>query len=316
MPGWIRSLHFSPDPEGGGGTAAEEDAATGNAGDEPRKWAGKYDSPEELAKGYTEWRKMQGLSEVKTELVGKNGMFATYHALEQAYLDGQTISRAKSKPKPDEKPGLRPKSEDTTAADSLKLTPEKSDDADEDIPSLLAKAGLNAGDIESHFLQHGSLDDAHYKAIQKVRPGLSRAIIDSIARGIALEAKAKIDAIRAARAEMAKMLECEPDDLQAKLIVLGKSVPEDERDDIQERLNNPRQWKGAIRDILAFHAEATGSKGDRIVSGTGKPSSSAGAKDRDEYIAAIRKARKTGDIEAHRIIAETPADKAAEWSKI
>lgn len=304
MPGWMRRAMLSPDPDPAAGDDPKDDPKP----DDKKVWAGKYKTPVDLEKGYAELRKTAGLSEIKGKLVGKDGHFVSYDALEQAYKDAETLHRKK----PDHKTDPEPKPKDDAKPDD-DLNLESPKDEDESVAALVKKAGLDAAELERQFLDNGKLTPEQYAAIRKVRPGLSNAIIDSIAQGMALRAKAEIDARRQIRTEIGTMLGCDADEVQARLSVMAASVPDDERPDLAQRLNDPRRYKGAVRDILAFHAEKTGSGGDDLSRGTGKPPSGKGAKDRKEYLRALRN---PGDPESMRIIAETPHKQALEWSKI
>ena len=319
MPEWMRrglllNKNSAGDGEGGGGGGGgegEEEGGGGEGGDK-KKWAGKYDGTEDLEKAYREQRKLASLSEIKGKLVGKDGHFASYQALETAYLDGETLRR---KPKKDHEEKLPKKGDDEEL--SLDAGEEEEEGGDEKLTlaSLLKAADLDTKELAEQFVEEGSLTDAQYKAIQdamrakKLKP-YSRAMIDEYASGLAAKEAVRVEAVRAMRTDMAKMLDCKPGELQVKLLTMSASIPADEKADIVQRLNDPKRYKGAVRDILAFHAEASGSSGDDLARGTGKKGSGTKPYTSSKEMTA---ARKGNAPDYHERLAATPQDKISLW---
>lgn len=170
------------------------------------------------------------------------------------------------------------------------------------IPEIIEKAGLKLADLTKSFAETGELTDDQYKAIHKARPGLSRADVKMIAKGMAAEAslvKVTQDQIF----QEAATIVGGPDKLKTLLNSGAQFIPADELEDTQARLCDPKKFKSAIRDMLAWHTAKVG-PGGTIISGSGG-GGKGGAKDIKEFNELVRKAQ-GGDSEAIARIRATP----------
>ena len=147
MPNWMkRGLLLNEDPPAdGGGT---DDAAGG--GNDDHKWAGKYDSPDALEAGYQQQRELLGLPKISGDLVGKPGRFASFEALEAAYLDEAKI-RTRPKPKAEDKPKGKAKGDEGNDDDLNLDPPPKGEETDDETGAnkLMGKTVVAAGDDDA-----------------------------------------------------------------------------------------------------------------------------------------------------------------------
>ena len=317
MTHWMkRALLLSEDPpvDGGG-----KDADSG--GGDAHKFAGKYETPSDLEAGYQEQRELIGLDRIEGELVGKDGRFASYEALEAAYTDEAKLrTRPKKTPK---KESIKDKAKLDKPEEDLTLDePEDEDDGgaaaaedEEDWRAIAIKAQLDPDVLSEQFVEYGALTDAQYTAIQKARPGFGRKVIDSIARGEVLAAKAQVEQVTAVRRTIADVLGCEFDDVQSQLTSMAKSVPSEERPDMIKRLNDPARCERAAKEIASFHAEKHGSSGDSLAGGGSQGGKGQTVAENPEQFALLSKRAQAGDSAAAKIIDATPQETIAEWMR-
>lgn len=283
------------------GSEGDKTGTTVPKTDDPpaKKFAGKYESEDAFAKGINEARKALGLDEVET-VIGEGGLYSSPEAAERGYKDLTKLLRTTKPPETD--PAMKLGEETETQPDDA-ASPEQ----------ILQKAGLNFADLEKQYTEDGKLSDEQYKAIQKARPGLSRELIDSMADGM----MAKAQMVRAEqgrmRAEAADLVGGE-DNLTELLKNARSFVPADEIEDVQQRLSDPKRFKGAIRDLKEFHAKAVGSDKAKPLAGGGGPGGQVGAKDSVEFSRLMALASQ-GDANAIRKIRNTPQSKIEEWSR-
>lgn len=278
------------------------DANKPPAGETPpepvKKFAGKYETQEAFAAGINEARKKLGLDEA--EVFGDKGLYASPESAERGYRELTTLMR---KVAPSKEPAEEMKLGEEPKPDEGAKTPEQ----------IVEKAGLKWDEVQERFLKDGTLDDAEYKAIQKIRPGLSRELIDAMAQGMVAKAQVVNQARSQMRGEAATIVGGD-DNLAALLAAAPSFVPADEKDAFNARLADPKHYKGALRDLMHMHAEAVGAgKAKPLASGTASAGPSV-AKDASEWGRLLRAAA-NGDEDARRKIHNTPIATIEKWNR-
>lgn len=145
---------------------------------------------------------------------------------------------------------------------------------DLDVPEIVTKAGLKQEDLEKQYAEKGELSAEQYAAFRKVNPGLGRKIVDTIARGLVAEGAIKTQTLQGIKAEAIKIVggEQQWDTLRN---TARDFVPADEIQDIETRLRDPKRFKGAIRDLMDFHAKSVeAGKSKPIIGGNASSGSS------------------------------------------
>lgn len=281
-------------------------------------FAGKYKSPEELEKGFREIRKtnsdkfgIEPLSEAAV-LTGDKGVFKDHAALEAAYkaqerLAGMGTREAKSEPKPDAK-SVPNQPEIKIESRSGNTDPP---DSDEDVPTLVSKAGLKMDDLEKQFIEKGDLTDEQYAAIRKARPSLSKSDIKFIANGMVAQAKLGQQIKSQTYQEAVKTAGGET---QLKTLLhedtLKQFYSPEEIADLSRRVTNPALAIGAIKDIMARHSAHVGSGGN-VIKGDSIPSSGP-ATSREEYVKLCNLAAR-GDASAESRVKATSLEQINNW---
>lgn len=229
--------------------------------EEPKKLAGKFDTPADLEKGYRELSRKLGSDLGDAPLVGEGGLFVNHEALEKVYKHSESVlGRMSTSPKPDNPP------------DPSDLRINKGDNEFLDVPDVLQRAGLQAKDLEEQWEKNGKLTEDQYAAFRKVNPALSRAVVNHIAEGMAAKAvfrqQQTAEAIREAQeivggeAELATLREW-----------AATNIPKDRLARLNAQLDADVRFYGDyIRLIHAEYAKATGSSGTSpILNGTTAP---------------------------------------------
>lgn len=215
------------------------------------KIAGKFDTPEAFDKGFRELSGKLGWGSLpeSVKLVGEGGIHKDQDAAIAAYKSMESDLGRRTPPKADPvKPTFTPE-----PALQLSRGPEEGDDP----KTIITKSGLKPDELMKKWQENGKLDDADYAALHKAKPGFTRRDIDTFAKGMVAEAQLQQQIQQSIRVDAIKIVGSE--DKLNNLILSAKSfVPDDEWDDIDERLKNPKSYKGALRDMLAFHAEQVG----------------------------------------------------------
>ena len=249
------------------------------------KFADKFASPEEFGKGINEARTKLGLDphDENAPPFGEGSIYATVEVAESAYKDLEKLIHSRAKPEKKESAKPEPK------PDGLKLASdpvEPSDDAT--IEQVLEKAELNGEQLAATFKEDGKLTDAQYTALRAI--GYPRSAVNAFMQG---------------QQSTAALAVFEQDRIQKSAIGIagGKEQWEnlrtwakgnydtDEIADMDERLANPKRYKGAIKQMLSDHREAEGAgKTQPLVGGAAPSASGAGFTDHDEFVAAADKA--------------------------
>lgn len=163
--------------DAGTATATQTAAATTTqvSGDGATKYLDRYDTPEAAFAGFAnQWKGATGEELDGTKpLWGKDGHYPDEATAKAAY---KAVQRAMTKAKPTE---ARPDSmRNPLESDGTK--PVATDDAF-DIGDVVAKAGVDWGELAKSMGETGDLTDDQYAKIGKARPGLGKGIIKTLA---------------------------------------------------------------------------------------------------------------------------------------
>lgn len=291
---------FAPDPPDGGGG---DPAPTPTPEPTPVVFAGKYHSPEDLESGFSELRTAMGLDKIDTPLVGDKGLYRDHVALERGYKDLAAI-QSRGKPKDEPKPPAAP-------APDLNVDPAKDDPID--VGKIISASGLDLAALETQYKANGKLTDEQYAAIRKADPSLAnvktgvlKAMVDSAAKGMLLEAETVNQAKTALHDKLAAKVGVNREELSDRLKVMGASVPAAERAGINKALADPELAELAVEKIVAYHRAATGA-GDGTIPGDG----GAGATGAIRSYADLRKAiteSDDGNVSARKSLSKMSHD--------
>ncbi len=237
------------------------------------KFAGKFDSEEKLSQGIAEGHKFLGLTGVEVPKDAK--------AAEQHYLALQTLIATRGKPTaaPAADPAPKPSTDPAPGVDAPALKigePEKpaapvaETPEPKDIKEVLALANLDPASLEKQWTEKGELTAEQYAALKAKNPGLTKLVVDHIARGLVAERATERIAVNQAVNEAAAIVggKAQFDQL---LKDAATFVPADEKDDINARLNSVKHIKGAVRDLLEFRAKHIGAAGAKPLASGSTP---------------------------------------------
>src|SRR5690606_21001126 len=154
---------------------------------------------------------------------------------------------------------------------------------------ILHTAKLKSEDITKQWTEHGKLTDDQYAAFEKLNPDpknpiITREVIDTFLAGQQALGNDIKRTQQQMRGEAAQMVGGE-EQLENMLETAEEYVPEDEIDDIRERLKSPKRFKGAMRDLMEHYNRHVGSEGSqpRVSDGQAPRDGGAGYTTQAEY---------------------------------
>ena len=266
------------------------------------KLAGKFESPEALAKGINEIRGKLG-AEPLANVIGEGG---TYKDANEAATGYKELERVLGGLKPAKT--LDPK----TPVEPLKLG--EASEAEADVPQILTKAGLVQADLEKQWLEHGELTDEQYAAIHKARPSLTKGDVKLIASGMAAQAVVRNQAVAATVSEAEKIVGG-TEQLKNLLNSAGQFITDKaEQADFNRRLADPKLAVGAVRDLAARHAAEVGAGRSQPLITGGSPAGPALPKNLTEFNVIIKKAAR-GDASAMATLNAVPQSTIDKWTR-
>lgn len=268
------------------------------------KYNGKFKDEASLEKSYGEIAKHRGVDVPEgKKLVGDDGFFKTHDELSRAYSFLESTKPAKKAATP---------ASTNNAPDGLKLGGSDGDAFDADVPELLTRAGLKKDDVAKYFTENGEVSDEHVAALRKVNRGIGKSLANTIAKGLVADALLREQQMKSIVADAAT-LAGGADKWKIMCETAKDYVPADELDDIQSRLLNPRQYKGAVRD-LKEHYEAKYGKANGIVSGgsTGATATIQTAAELSDLMKRVR----AGDESAMRVFRSMPVESITKFTKV
>jgi len=262
-----------------------------NAGDgtEQRKFAGKYETIEQLEEGVRSARKTLNLDS-SVQLIGEGGMYSDVHAMEKGYVDYDKIINS-SRPEPTEPTQPEPSGEEQPP-----ITPQikKQDPVQEakvlkNIPQILESAGVEQNDIVTQWTENGgSLNDETYQKFES--QGYGRDAVDTVISGTVAQAQANVNAMNQVAGSKENV---------DQLFEFAGTLPADRINNLNERLQSGKRHliQGAMREIKGeFEAagrqfgQAPATNSNPLVNGSSTPpSTTTGYATFGEYEAALRK---------------------------
>ena len=284
----------------------------GGGGNENQLWAGKYETPEQLEQGIREARKSLGLDPMENKpVVGQGGIVADHTAAEQYYKDMQALiskNGAQSGTGQQNNQQTDPNQQQGGQQLSVNKPGEGGDDDgnEPDVDQILQSAGLDGNELAQQFAQNGELTSEQYEALRK--QGYPRPAVDSYMRAAQAEAAQYEHQQQQIRQDAAQLVGGEQA-LDTLLQQAPNFVPTDEIDDINERLGDPKKYRGAIRDLKEYHQQALGAgNAQPLISGQGAGNGGAGPiQNRQDFVETHKKAQQ-GDQTAQQRIANTPLE--------
>ena len=174
------------------------------------------------------------------------------------------------------------------------------------IDDILDAAGLKGEEVATNWREDGHLTDGQYEAFGRL--GFSKALIDQYFSGqvaIAQNGEYAVERMERKAQEMAGG----PEEWQSLMRWAGNNLPENQIDGLNERLQKPTEYEGAIKELLWDYKVATGRLGGsrELLSGEAVPNTTSGFTNVNELVQAMGKAREQGymDESTKRRIANT-----------
>lgn len=265
------------------------------------KYAGKFADEAALATGINNIRTRLG-AEPLANVLGEGG---TYKTPAEAEIEYKALERLAGSIKPAAKPDGKP-------TEPLKIATEAPAEADQDVPAILTKAGLNQADLETTWQEKGDLTPEQYDAIRKARPSLTKGDIKLIAQGMAATAIVRNQSVEASIAESQKVVGGK--EQLDNLLASAKSFVTDaaELADFNRRLSDPKLAVGAVRDLAARHAAEVGAGRSQPLLRGGTPAGPAIPKSSAEFTKLVDRASR-GDAAALAVINATPQSTIDGW---
>jgi hypothetical protein len=156
------------------------------------------------------------------------------------------------------------------------------------INALLTDVGVTAEDVTKQWQLAGALTPEQYAKF--AAKGLAQPVVDDYMVGV--QARGELAQQRQAtiRQEAAAIVGTD-EQLSNLLANAAQFVPADELVDINDRLKNPKQFKGALRDVMAFQKQHMGTPNSQpLIDGQPGAATGGAITTRSDYFATVRKA--------------------------
>jgi len=179
--------------------------------------------------------------------------------------------------------------------------------SDMTIEAVLEAAGIRSDDLFNNFRNDGRLSDDQYDKMSNL--GFSKSILDQFLQGqvaIAQNGVYAQDRMLRHAHEMAGGEE----EYNGLMRWAAQTLPEERIDALNQRLDDPSGYEGAIKELLWDFKVQTGRGGTHeLLSGETMPNTSSGFTNVVELLDAMRSAREQGymDEATKRRIANTPS---------
>jgi hypothetical protein len=175
-----------------------------------------------------------------------------------------------------------------------------------DISTILDQAGLDNEAMIHNWQSDGKLSEEQYGGLAKI--GYGRTLVDTFLHGqhaiASQSASAQLNI-----ADNASQMAGGEMELQNLLAWGGQHYGEGVAERLNQRLGDPSQYEGAIKEILYDYRQAVGSGFTApLVTGQAMPNTASGFTSAHELVTAIKTARETGGMseQVKRRIANTP----------
>lgn len=182
--------------------------------------------------------------------------------------------------------------------------------AEASIDQILASANLTQQELSGQWQGNGTLTDDQYASLGRV--GYPRSMVDMYLQGQQAQTQLAEVASQQAQSRASEMAGGE-DQLNTLLSWAGQNLPEHRITDINERLQDPKRFEGAVREVIAEHRESVGAgTASPLVTNGSVGASNAGAaiSNRQEFRNLMARAR-SGDPAARRQLASVPHETMA-----
>ncbi len=253
----------------------------------PGKFANKYDTPEALAAGTRELRKLLDLETPEGDFVGKDSSIARDTAqLEKHYLELQKLHGKMGSAKAPVTPAADPakpaglKIEPAPVAAPVKPAADMNYDA-----YVKTVIGIeNPNELGEKWLKAGKLDDADYAKFDA--KGHPRSVVDAHMDGLHAKAQLKQSSMATNMAEAQKIAGGESQ-LKNLLEWAGNpaNVPQAEQDRLNAQLKDPANYPIVAEMLSARHRIAVGAgKAQPLITGGTNTNPTGGATTREEWI--------------------------------
>lgn len=212
----------------------------------PNKFAGKYDTPQDLEKGYGELHAKLGLPALpdKKPLFGAGGIYTDVAAAELGYKSLETLAgRLPAPPAPGVTPAAKP---------AALAIPDAGDDAD--VEAVLKRAGVDGATLADQWKTGGKLADDAYAKLKAA--GYPKPVVNAFMEARAAQAAAGQIVSTQIVAEAAKLAGGEQQ--LDTLLKFGATLGADRVTDLNRRLGDPKLWKGAVAEITSEYQTAAG----------------------------------------------------------
>jgi hypothetical protein len=137
---------------------------------------------------------------------------------------------------------------------------------DANLDQVLAAAKLDKREVAEYALaNNGKLSDEHVKALSKILPGVPRRLLEETA---AQQLVAGLQGVNKAVFEANELAGGEP--ALKNLLQWASSLPEQRRNELNEKLKDPRTMVDAVKTLLFDHKQALGAgKAEPLLEGDG-----------------------------------------------
>lgn len=249
---------------------SEVQPAPVDPGQSQAPWSEKYTDQAAFEKGFKEISNKLG-TPINRPILGDGGIYDSPEAAWNGYKVFETALGKRSTPaapKPAEPaPQPKPDAKPAEAPAALKIEDQPKPTSIESIDDVLTSAGLDPKSVADTFTKNGRLDDAAYQAL--AAKGFGRGVVDSFIAGQQAIAQAEQRSY-----EMAVQEAGGEQNLQSLIKWAVTGVERAEHAIFNQRLADPKLRVGAIKDLKARYAAASGTAGSKpLVSGqsTGQP---------------------------------------------
>lgn len=300
--------------------------------------AGKYNTPEDAAKGINEIRGKIGLPALADDdalgLANNPAKFEPEYKAMQAILSrggGQhQTDPGNNQPGGDNPPqGSQPNrdasgrfAQNNTDGGGLNIAPPEISD-ESSIPEILEAVGVTTDEITEQWSSNGELTAEQYAKFKSANPGFTKTVVDAFIQGQAASAQAAAAQQNQIVTEAQQMTGGETQ-LNNLIAWARTNITPAELGDaanpqpgtLNHRLKNPNLWRGAVTELMARHQSALGSgKASPLASGTAPAAGGGAAYTRlRDYTKACSEANPSAETKAR--IAATDAATGGDLTKL
>lgn len=286
-------------------TDAAQTTAPPPPNDEPKKFAGRYDTAEAFETGFKELHKSVTGEEMKEPVWGKDGRFTDVLKAEQQYKDLQRVQGRIAAPKKTDEPAKPAESLAVKPAETPALVPANTD-------AILKAVGIENSAIIETWTKDQKLTDEMYTKFEA--KGYSREVVNTYIAGQKAIADVRVVAENNAKAEAVKLAggEQQHETLRRHASMMGEKFLGEWADKIQK---DPANYPKFIEAVNADYAAKNGTSGSRSTVNGGSPTAGPVVAKQGEWTALMKRAS-NGDESAKQIILNTPQSVVDSWRSL